>query len=415
VSPRPGRGAIVALLTALVAGPGWPPPAAGGILEVTDCGDTTPGGGPGQLRALLNAPPPLPNITTIVVPACTITLTGAADDDFNVSGDLDVQGFGTLTIQGSGVGRTFIDGGGVDRVIDVRGGLLTLADLTVRGGLTSAGGGGIRAGSEGLILRRVEVTGNTATGLSSLGGGILALSSNASILILDLSTVSGNSAPDGTGGGVAFASPGYLTVERSTISGNTARRGGGLALAGGDPRSVRITQATLSGNRAVEEGGGLLVDSGVTTWILHSTITENTSERATTGGIFNQQDAQVSLRGSILAANLPADCGGARPLVSAGFNIQGQTSCGLAAAGDQTVADPGLAPLAPAGGPTPTHALQPGSPAIDRAGETGCPSLDQRGVRRPQDGDGDGQARCDVGAVERQGPDASRPAAGGAP
>ena len=43
-----------------------------------------------------------------------------------------------------------------------------------------------------------------------------------------------------------------------------------------------------------------------------------------------------------------------------------------------------------------THALLPGSPAIDAAADAACPATDQRGVARPQG------AHCDVGAFERE-------------
>jgi hypothetical protein len=60
------------------------------------------------------------------------------------------------------------------------------------------------------------------------------------------------------------------------------------------------------------------------------------------------------------------------------------------------------------GGPTQTHALVPGSPAIDAGGPvctdtTGDPlTTDQRGRPRMVDGDGDGDgtAACDIGAFE---------------
>jgi len=62
--------------------------------------------------------------------------------------------------------------------------------------------------------------------------------------------------------------------------------------------------------------------------------------------------------------------------------------------------NPLLGPLADNGGVTKTHSLGWGSPAIDSGSLTVCPSTDQRGVTRPIDGNGDGSARCDMGAYE---------------
>ena len=52
------------------------------------------------------------------------------------------------------------------------------------------------------------------------------------------------------------------------------------------------------------------------------------------------------------------------------------------------------------GGPTFTSALLPGSPAIDTGSNLGCPATDQRGIRRPINGDAVGPATCDLGAYE---------------
>jgi hypothetical protein len=87
------------------------------------------------------------------------------------------------------------------------------------------------------------------------------------------------------------------------------------------------------------------------------------------------------------------NCNGA--LDSLGYNLTDDDSCGFTAPGDLVVADAMLGPLADNGGPTDTHALLPGSPAID-AGSPGCPppAADQRGVARPQGG------TCEIGAFE---------------
>jgi hypothetical protein len=62
-----------------------------------------------------------------------------------------------------------------------------------------------------------------------------------------------------------------------------------------------------------------------------------------------------------------------------------------------------LGPLHDNGGPTFTHALLFGSPAIDAGDNSACPATDQRGFVRPMDGDDDGTATCDIGAFEHLG------------
>ena len=81
---------------------------------------------------------------------------------------------------------------------------------------------------------------------------------------------------------------------------------------------------------------------------------------------------------------------------SNGNNLSSDNSCSnFVASGDQNnVAIPGVGPLANNGGATQTHALLPGSPAINAGTNSGCPSTDQRGVARPIG------AKCDIGAYE---------------
>jgi hypothetical protein len=115
------------------------------------------------------------------------------------------------------------------------------------------------------------------------------------------------------------------------------------------------------------------------------------------GGIF--VDSEVTLRNTIVAGNLSGgDCRG-RPN-SDGYNLDSDSSCSLSGVGDISGVDPLLGPLQDNGGPTETHALLPGSPAIDAGDDSTCLTADQRGVARPLDGDGDGTAVCDIGAYE---------------
>lgn len=314
-------------------------------------------------------------------------------------------------------------------------GTLTLSDIMVTGNEAGLNGGGIYNHEAGtLIMTGTVVSGNTTDGN---GGGIFGVGD----LAFENSIVMDNSAFDGGGvyagisvtidqsvvsdntavyGGGIFSS-GTVSLEDSTVDGNTAEFGGGI-----NARTVLLTRSTVSGNESEAAGGGVyteesmqLVNStmsgntsgsggavylpgGSTLTVGYSTITGN---NATTegGGIWSA--GTVTLANSILSGNSNANCHhppGSGIFISNGFNIESGDSCDLDAAGDQPNTDPMLGSLADNSGPTLTHALLAGSPALDAADPNDCPATDQRGIARPQDGDGDGAAACDVGAVERQ-------------
>ena len=81
-------------------------------------------------------------------------------------------------------------------------------------------------------------------------------------------------------------------------------------------------------------------------------------------------------------------------------SLQDQGTATINGANNITGTDPMPGPLRDNGGSTLTHALLPGSPAIDAADNPSCESTDQRGRGRPSDGDGDQVADCDMGAFE---------------
>src|SRR5262249_52447668 len=85
---------------------------------------------------------------------------------------------------------------------------------------------------------------------------------------------------------------------------------------------------------------------------------------------------------------------------SHGQNLESADTCSLNPGIDLVNTDPMLGPLQFNGGPTLTHALLPGSPAIDAGDNTECPATDQRGVSRPLDAVTAGVAVCDIGAFE---------------
>src|SRR2546430_14094222 len=227
------------------------------VNTTADTADAVPGdgrcadsGGACSLRAAVQEANALAGADTIQLAAATYVLTGAAGDDLAVSGDLDITG--DLTLTGAGTASTIIDGGGVDRVLDIdpsgAGVSVTISNLTVRGG-NAAGqaGGGIRNLGT-LSLSNVTLAANSS-GVN--GGGLL----NLGTLTLTNTTVSGNTA--GTdGGGIYNSGGGTLTITASTLSGNSAnsagRNGGGIFNAS----AATLTNVTVSGNSANSGGGG---------------------------------------------------------------------------------------------------------------------------------------------------------------
>jgi len=361
--------------------------ATAAVLTVTDCGDTTPGGGPGQFRRLIT------DATagdTIVVPACLITLTGVDREDANASGDLDIRK--DLTIQGAGPRQTIIDGASFDRVFDIFApATVKLAGMMIRNGFAFDGGGGIRnAGT--LTLNRVIVRANRVRGGEAFGGGIR----NNGALAIAESAIVGNSASTDSrlgstiGGGIYNVD--LLTLTRSTVSRNLAcptfqafffcGRSGGIGNAG----TLAVIDSTISGN-----SGGIFNFNGGAMSAVGSAIVSSFSDvGVTSNGVV--ASGVATLTNTIIADNSGGpQCQGV--FASVGGNLATDTSCGLSGPDDAVAADAGLGALADHGGPTQTHPLLPGSPAIDTALPAACSARDQRGQPRPADA-------CDKGPFE---------------
>jgi hypothetical protein len=422
---------------------GAAPAAVAGTLIVSDCGDTTPGGGgPGQLRRLINDANPG---DLILVPACTIALTGSSGDDANDTGDLDITK--NLTIQGTGATTVITrDPGLADRLVHVQAGVIvTLSDLTINGGggapvngagilnqgelhlagvTVSAGtgqdGGGLyNDPGATLVLTDSTVQGNHASGGN--GGGIYnkgtvsltrtgvvqndstfagaGISNWGGTLTLTDSTVSGNqTSGQTTGGGIASYTGGSVTITGSTVSGNTTwMAGGGIYT----ESATTIENSTISGNHLshltgadASGGGGLYVQLPGTASLIRVTVASNTIDSGSGSGLFNNGGfTGLTLKATLVAGN---DCAGGAPPVSHNRNLDEGNTCGFAGTGDLTnVGDARLGALLNNGGPTLTHMPRTDSAAVDAGGATcaGAPT-DQRGVSRPQ-----GTA-CDIGAVE---------------
>lgn len=367
---------------------------------------------------------------TIYVAIGTYTGSGdrvvTLDKDATLSGGWDA-GFTTQS------GMSTIDGEDSRGGITVDSGVTaTIERFVVQNGNSIGGGGGIcNAGT--LIINTSTFSNNNATtnnngvvcNISSNGGGIH--NTNTGILTLNNSIVNGNSVEcngsgvynegdftsqgsiirENTAGGIfcvgmaVMNTSGVMTLSNSIVNNNMP--GGGLVNVNG---TLSLANSTVSGNTSDDWNSG-----GITNW--NGTITLNNgtiSGNGTTGdggGFLNGGSGTVTSQNTIFANNTASgngpDCNGT--IGSSGYNLVGDTSgCTLASTtGDLTNVDPKLGPLQDNGGPTETHALLTGSPALD-AGSCNATTADQRGKSRPVDllisaniDDG-----CDIGAYEVQ-------------
>ncbi|MEX1253946.1 MAG: choice-of-anchor Q domain-containing protein [Dehalococcoidia bacterium] len=330
----------------------------------------------------------------------TVTMTGltvqngfAEESD---GGGIYVEPDVTLTLNDSVVqNNTAEDDGGGIVLFD---GTVTLNNTTVSGNFGEDGGGVYNEGPDTLIVNDSVITDNEA---EEDGGG---MKNNFDAgATMSGSTVSGNHAGE-DGGGISndqCCGIEAMVITDSVISGNTANSFGG-GIENTDEGGLDLTNVTISGNSATA-GGGISNDFGTSAELTNVTVTDNSSESG--GGIYTGDD--VTLANTIVAANSPENClVDLKPtgdLTSLGHNLEDTDTCNLTATGDQPNTDPVLGALADNGGPTQTHALVGGSSAIDTADDGACPDADQRGVARPQDGDDDGTAVCDIGAFELEG------------
>ena len=271
---------------------------------------------------------------------------------------------------------------------------------------------GVRANINGLTITNGEPTPGTG------GGGV----SNSGTLGMNAVTVSNNSAV--AGAGILNSGPGVLNLTNSTLSGNAAGSGGGGGILNSGGRA-NVVNSTISGNAGGFGGGGIFNFAG-TLSVTNSTVANN-SQR----GIWNLNtpSSTVTLAGSIVADNTGTagtDLVGA--FSSRGYNLirtPEEATIGEAENPGTNIIgqNPNLVPLASNGGPTQTHALQAGSPAIDKgrnfAADSGGNLLprDQRGrpppnhppTPPPPPGGHTTHNRCRCGSGSRRGRPSPRP------
>jgi len=281
------------------------------------------------------------------------------------------------------------------------GGSLTIVDSTVSGS-SGVGVYNTSYGSATTTILNSTLSGNYAGPEWGGGGGISTSGFEGSTqVIVSNSTISGNSAYGG-GGGIASDYSG-VSIVNSTISGNSAYGAGGI---GGGSSYINIVNSTISENSAEDSGGGIYIANG-SLHVANSTLSGNSAVSG--GGIYNYRDQYFSSAVEISNTILNAGASGDNifnengTVTSDGYNLSSDDGSGyLNGPGDQINTDPLLGPLQNNGGPTFTHALLPGSPAID-AGDpnfTPPPLNDQRGCPF----DRVFNSRIDIGSFETQPP-----------
>jgi len=325
-------------------------------------------------------------------------------------------------------------GGGIAvgrRGLDMQGTLAVYSSAIQNNSATShCGYCGVRGGGVFVYgnstFETSTLSGNTAFSDFQYGaGGGLYFSSRfgaAPVTAVLTDTSLGSNSADEDGG--AIGANGDLSVVRGTMSGNSAQRGGAiLALSG----NTALVDSLLTGNIAMDRGGAIFIHGYGNVSAANTTISENLAQG--NGGAIANTYGTVGLSNATLTANTANGLGGGiwfeypyytlnlESAIVAGNTAGGNPDDIFAPGGtvtgshDLIVAalalnvppdtlndDPTLLPLADNGGPTMTHALANGSPAIDAGDNPLGLATDQRG---------DGFVRAsgnapDIGAFEVQ-------------
>ena len=302
-------------------------------------------------------------------------------------GGVSVGPAGTVTLTNSTLtnNRAGLGGGGVAN----QDGTVTLDGITIEGGDAINGGALFGAGT--FTLRNSTIQNNRANN----GGGFLVFDPNSTVNVIR-SAILGNNASFAAGGLVDVGVP--ANVVSSTIAGNTSTgTAGGIHNLG----HLTLTNSTVSGNTAAGDAAGIGNEQffpGANSLVIRNgTVAFNRADSdgngtGSGGGIYNFS-GPLRLDNTVVAQNQRGTSpdnvspgSGAVDPASANNLVTAGSAGGLVSGVNGNivgVSDAGLAPLANNGGPTQTHALLPGSPAVNN-GNAGLLSADAADL----DGDG---------------------------
>lgn len=415
-----GAATLLTAIGLVLAAAGWPSTAWADTFRV-DRDDDSPFAtaceylviGDCSLRGAILRANANPGADTIVVqkPYIQLTVHGSGEDAA-FTGDLDILDDVTITTS-AGLPKAMVDAALLDRVFHVHDCEVYLSNLDVVRGQAPDGGGGIlnfgelrmdnvnvyacsTAGYGGGVDNQgfLEITSGELHDNIAEGGGAIANHTNLTAILWDSRI--GMNAVDGPGGGVY--NEGQLFLFRCAVEYNHSSGTGGPPVDGGGlynrpTGSAYVDNSTFAFNYVVGGGGGIFNVGDLILELV--TVAGNV---ASGGAAIQQYAGDLHMRSTLVEGD--CDLGGGS-VDSSGGNLESPgNTCGMDHADDQTAVGSVLfGDYGYHGGPTPTFSLLPASPAVDAASSY-CQEIDQRSFSRPEDGDGDGSARCDVGAFE---------------
>lgn len=316
----------------------------------------------------------------------------------------------TITISGPGAESLALDGNAKSGILFITSGItVTISGLTITNGNAPSYGGGVYNEAATVTLNNCIISSNSA----QYGGGIdnEAALGDATLAVNNC-VLTGNSVSEEGGGiyNIGFGGLATMTVNASTLAENSAAFSGGGIRNVGTSATLVVSNSTVSANSSYT-GAGLSneAESGSATLEVSNTTLAGNSASLSGGAIYNLRggaaDVTTSLANTILMTGPSGEniynSDGA--VTSLGYNLSSDDAGGyLSGPGDQINTDPLLGPLQDNGGPTFTHALLKGSPAIDAGDPSFAPPpfFDQRGPGFDRVVNG----RLDIGSFEVQGP-----------
>ncbi len=358
-----------------------------------------------------------------------------------------IESFGSLTLDHCQLtgNQADKDGGAVYQ----NGATLQVKDSIFENNRAGESGGGIFFFGD--QSKAVTISGSTFkqnTAADSWGGGVYLRDFTQATI--QESTFEGNTS-EYDGGGLAIVDGQTATIEKTRFKSNQAgdwEDGGGLYVWATDktkysqPLQITVKHSTFDSNTAPDgEGGGISFyndtdfdgernGQGIQATIVNSTFRENNPGAVHFSGrgddsilwlhlynttiaynhdygvkIENATDATprtIQAVNTIVAHTNGSDCDGLKDanFTDQGHNLSGDDTCPFTAAGSQKNTDPKLDTFTGV-----FYPLKPDSPALDAGDNNACADApvnnqSQNGVTRPKDGNGDGQAVCDIGSYE---------------